>query len=736
MLALLVAAQIAVVAPALPAESADSVYESPELRAFVTDAAERNRRAPAALDAYAARVESEMAFIALQSDGSEGVATLEQVASRLTWERPGVTEQHVVGYRTRSVGLSVSALALFDHGWVVPVLYGNRMSLFFGRDTSARRARSRSRPRRGVAVHPLAEDRERVYRYAGGDTVATIQVSGRTIPIVRVEVTPRRALDRRTLVFRGALFLDATQGHLVRMRGEFLVVGGERRLRDRLQRATLQAVAFVELENQEVHGRYWLPAYQRVELQSGLAFVGDARGVFRLVSRVRDVAVREGAGAPAADTLVPLPRALTFAPRDSLDDYRAWTAGLGEATAQVSAGDFGDVAPDALRPTGPPRLDVRVERTADLLRFNRVEGPFTGAGVIFRFRDRAPGVALTAAAGWAWSEETPRGRLTLERQRGAPWRWGARLERRLDITNDFLFAFDSGGSATPSALLFSRDDYDYVDRRLAGGWVERDLIGAGARRVLLRVESAAGHDGAPVPNRSRGLWIADSGFRGNRPVREGDYLRTRVTLRANPAARADLVRPGVGAQLRYERGDGQLQWQRAEAQLDAVAPYGPWLFAARLDGGALLGPGRPPQQLFELGGTQRLPGYDYKELTGDQAAAVAGAVLYGLPVLQAPIRFPVPILRRRLLFPGIAPMLAASVESGWVGVTEEARAAVAALPPPAAGVEPLVLRGTDDVRTTVELGLRFFGGAVGIGMARAVDHGEAWRFTWRLGGAF
>ena len=156
---------------------ADSVYSTTALRQLVERASASNRRVPDGLLAYAARVESEMAFIARQPDGIEQTFTVEQAATTVRWARSGQFEQRVVGYRSQSVGVTVSAVGLFRQAWAVPILYGNRITLLFGLQDSTRR-NSPSRRRRAdavVAVHPFAADRDQVYRFSGGDTVVTLR---------------------------------------------------------------------------------------------------------------------------------------------------------------------------------------------------------------------------------------------------------------------------------------------------------------------------------------------------------------------------------------------------------------------------------------------------------------------------------------------------------------------------------------------------------------------------------
>jgi len=215
MVALLVAALVQIGAP-----SQDSTYASPAVRALVLRAVTANRRVPDSLLAYQARVESEMAFIARQPDGSEQTFTIEQVESAVQWDRSGRYEQRVIGYRSQSVGFTVSAVGMFRQAWTIPVLYGNRITLLFGQPDSSARRRAQRR-RRGdttFAVHPFSEDRERVYRFSGGDTVATIRPGGRDIPIVRIHVEPsNEQLTQRTAVFRGDVELDGRRAQIVRM---------------------------------------------------------------------------------------------------------------------------------------------------------------------------------------------------------------------------------------------------------------------------------------------------------------------------------------------------------------------------------------------------------------------------------------------------------------------------------------------------------------------------------------
>ena len=404
--------------------STDSTYSTPAVRALVERAVVANRAVPDSLRAYEARVASEMAFVARQPDGIEQTFTVEQTESVVRWRRPGFFEQRVIGYRSQSVGLTVSAVGMFRQAWTVPILYGNRIVLLFGQPDSSSRRRSQRRRRADTtfAVHPFAEDRERVYRYSGGDTVVTINPGDRNIPVVRIRVEPTDSgLRRRIVAFRGDVELDGHRAQIVRMRGAFVTLGPQQSRVARLITSQVEAVAYVELENGEFEQRYWLPTYQRVEAQAAVALLGDQRAVFRVVSRFRDMTVNPSELSTIAsdtgggDSLRASRHRLTFAPGDSISDFRDWSRDIGTLTASVQADDFTDVSPDAWRPTGSPLIRVRFEQPSDLAHYNRVEGAYTGVAAEARLRDAAPGFVVRGAVGWAWAEQTARGRISIER---------------------------------------------------------------------------------------------------------------------------------------------------------------------------------------------------------------------------------------------------------------------------------------------------------------------------------
>ncbi len=698
-----------------PADTAR--YTSRALQQLVNEAAEVNRRVPPMLGGYSAKLESEVSIGNRRSEGMEMSVQLEQIASTLTWDRTGTYEQVVTGYRSQSIGTTFATLGFLRVGWAIPSLYGNRLALLFGRDTTeeVRRRRDRRGGDPMFAVHPLADDRDAYYRYSGGDTVFTMRVNGREIPIVRVEVHLREDVPNRSVIFIGELDLDATRKQLVRMRGYFAVVGGPKPKFDLLREARLQGIAFIEAVNAEVNGEFWLPAYQRFEAHATSNAVGDGRAVFRILTRYRD---RTFFPAPDSvvigsveDSLSVRPFRLAVQHPESLSKFTDWRSDLGSANAEVSAEDFNDVAPDKWSIDGPPRFSIETERLLDVVRTDRVQGVFTGIGAVYRYRDALPGLTLRSALGYAWSERTARGRAVVEYRRGRTLT-ALRAVRSLDITNDFRNPFDSGST---TGMLFGRDDYDYVDRSSVSWHLVHFLADA---RGALRFETGLARDRAVQANLLESPIGWGGAFRLNRPSVDGDYVRTAAILEWQPDVTLEFLRPGLGARLSYERGDGGLPYQRVEGRFTARANRGPLAFGARLDVG-VADPNAPAQQFFELGANQNLPGYAYKEFAGDQAAVLRGQVLWRFGILGAPIR-----VTQRLWLPPVAPGIAFAFQAGYTRATNAAALST---------VNLLGSTTTGHVRSSASVTLRFFGQALGLGVARPLDYPGKWRWVFEFG---
>ncbi|HZS60058.1 MAG TPA: hypothetical protein VFA43_12365 [Gemmatimonadaceae bacterium] len=694
------------------------------LKALVDSAAVHNRVVPERLASYRAHIESEITVVLKRASGTESATQIEQVASDAHWLRDGTYDQHVVGYRAQMSTLTFSMLGFMRRAWTVPVLYGNRINVMFGEDTGAA-ARRDGRPNRRsngafIVAHPFAPDRDSAYTFSGGDTVVTLRLpGGRQVPVIRIHVEPRLEGGRQGQpmgLFRGDIFLDGTRYQIVRMRGSFNLLN-----RSPLAAPMIQTFFAVDLQNGEVDGQYWLPINQRIEGQVKSPFTGDARTALRVVSQWSNYAVNDTV--IRSDTLRRVPHTVTFAPTDSLSRYNDWDAPLGTMTAGMSTTDFTDLAPASWRLTGKPTVGLSYNKFSDFFHFDRVEGAYTGLGGELRFRDAAPGLVARANLGYAWTEATFRGAAGLTWTHG-PWTLGLRAARSLDNTNVFKTAFTSDPTIE---ALFTQDEYDYVDRRSLTASATRTF--GPEREVVARVDVGPGDDRYDIARLRRppifpNTFMPDSLFRPNRGVENGSYERVAVTVDFHPDVDLVFVRPGIGAQLHYEWAGGDIGWQRVEARLVGRQFAGPFVLTARADGGIVSGHTIPPQQLFQIGTLEGLTAYDYKQFGGDQAAVLQTEVGYQLPWLRAPLRL------KRFFLPAIAPELAVGVRSGWADAsTAAARAALFGLGPRVNPQNDTAYVGTSasqpsgGFRTSVDFLVRAFGGALGVGAARALNGG-------------
>jgi hypothetical protein len=305
-----------------------------------------------------------------------------------------------------------------------------------------------------------------------------------------------------------------------------------------------------------------------------------------------------------------------------------------------------------------------------------------------------------------------------------------RVNKALVSTNDFQLPL-SGGATTP-ALLGSIDDFDYLDRRSATAFVSRKL--GVQRRSLVRLEIGPASDRAVEQHASRGLYVQGEGFRPNRGIRPGNYFRSLAALEINPQVTGLFVDRGLGATFQYERADGNLRWQRVELHTAARRELGPFQLYARGNSGMLLG-APVPQVMFEIGRSEGLNAYQYKEFGGDRAAIADAVIGYTFPFLRAPIRLP-----DQLIAPGLAPGIAAGIHGAWTEVSsaaaERALLELGTRTDSNIGVMTPLSRPTDGVRASAEVLLTFFSGALAIGVARPIDHSGPWKLTGRIGQGF
>lgn len=702
----------------------DSTYTSPALSSLVASAARANHAVPQTLSGYRAHIESEIALLVNNPSGPDGVsgttaatteaaAQIEQFQLDVSWKRSGLFDQRMIGYRARQLGPMFSALTIVPRPWTAPTLYGDRMSLMFGGGPSF--GTPDSLRRQMPSVHPFAADRERYYRFSGGDTVAKIRSGTRIVPVVRVDVEPREG-KHDAILFAGQVFVNAANGEIVRMRGRIKLMAppSESRL-TKLVRfiGRVDEIAYIDFENSERDGQYWLPRRQRIEYQVNTALT-ESRATIRIQSVWNDVALETTpVGSTDVDTLGAPKYTFSIASSDSTSKWDAWSKDLGAQSSDVSARDFDDVAPPALRPDGSAQWRWQARGFTDLVRYNRVEGVFVGMAGLLDFRDAAPGLAIRAFGGWAFNERTAKGGIELTRV-AQPWITSVRAERQLASTNDLTVTTGaSGGNIVAS--LFGAEDNDWVDRRIVSAGVSREF---GVKHSsALRLEVARGTDHGFSDILPHGLIGGD--FRANRPVVNGSYVRSRAQFDLGRNIVTSSLASGIGASLSYERGDGELAWQRSQIESLLQRTFGRFVLGARTDAAYVAGNHLPTQQLLEVGGAEGLPGYDYKEFAGDQAVVIRTTAAYLMPLLQSPIRI------SRLVLPAIAPQLQVGFFGGQATARDATRAQLAALG----------WKTTEGFKGSVDVRLRFFSGAFSVGAARAFDRKDRWKALFALGGS-
>ena len=699
------------------------------------------RQASVTPGGWSAAMETEVATLGRLEGRIEGATLLEQTSSAVRWSSDGGYEQHVLGSRSFPNAIPLSRLSLLQIGWAVPSFFGERILMI---TRTGPRNMGYAETMRGpmapqIVVHPLASDRERYYRYTGSGTPVRMRMPGWTVDrdFFRIEVVPRLDLEREETLFEGELYVDVATSLPVRLFGRFRTIGGNgnRGLFSFSAEMFQPTVTLVDLINQLVPEVGWAPLFQRFEIETASTRAVGYGGARRVITQFHEVRPLETAAGPVAIGASTLGYILTAAPRDSLRGFRQWYAEAGAATRSVSRDDFQRYRSDRFQPTGRPTLLLEGVRKSDFVRVNKIEGVYTGLALALRFRDAAPGLELRGKGGWAWSEETMRGTA------GIAWRKGNRIVdfsggRSLDATNKFRNQFEE-----PSVDgLYSRDNWDYVDRWWAGATGTWTLTAT--RGNILQADIGWARDQAVSRNMEHSV-LRNSLLRPNRGITEGDYIRTRILFDWNPDVSPVFARDGIGSRVEIERGDGDLDYTRVEARLVARKTFSRAFVMTRLHLGAVFAGEPPPQQLFELGGPAGLPGYEYKEFAGDRAALLRVRGSLPLTFLDVPLR-----IGSWLDLSSLSPAISLGAQAAFTDASDaSARDAIRRLGDrydETTGAQLTTLTGeplpasvaTDKVLTSVDLRIGFFGDALGFGVARALQRGRKTEFFAVFGRQF
>jgi hypothetical protein len=373
---------------------------------------------------------------------------------------------------------------------------------------------------------------------------------------------------------------------------------------------------------------------------------------------------------------------------------------MGSLSESSDAHDFDAYAPPSLQPGNQARLTFGARYLSQIARLNPVEGLYTGIGLQYRLTDR---LRARAHGGFAWSEHAVRGGAELANRSGM-WETRVRAERQLSHTADFVSALQPEPGVAP---LIVGDQYDFMDRRIASV-IARRISNLG---VSARVEAGYASD----HNVTRHLITETDTLAMTGNGDAGRFWIGRAEIQHNASAAAQSLQPGLGWLLRYEGATGDLQWQRVEAGASLRRMAGPFTFASRIDGGVLLSDVPPPQVLFDFRNGTTLPGFvDDRVFAGDRAALGRASLMYSLPVLKSPLRF------GSLYLPALAPSPSIGLYAGWTDARVETSDVL----------DRLHWQTTDGIRSSIDVRMRFFGGAVSVGAARPLEKNTPWKFVW------
>jgi hypothetical protein len=699
-----------------------TTYATPALRTVIERAATATAAPPADLRGYSARYESEVALVKLLPNRIQGASTIEQTAGIFTWLVDSGYGQHQLGYRVVTTGVPLPGSAALSNGWIIPTLTGPKIDIF-GASSGAETAVGADSGGDYSAWSPLGPDREKHYRFGGGDTVTITFPDGAARPMVRVEVWPLEGGEAREKVFRGNIYLDPESGVLRRLSGQFLTIGGppESGRAKFLNKLALNGMV-ADIVTTEVPGAGWLPTYQRIDLEVLIPLTTESWSILRVMSRLGDIEAVVGTpGEPVA--LPPLEAGRTVTTKDSLSNFRGWKLPPNTPLNSVETADLFAVGPLAMRPDGPPQYLWRGPTTLQALRFNRVEGLYLGVSGTMYFRDAVPGLQVRGTAGYAMWPGLPRGGVsaTLGRPR---WATNVKVMRDLDLATKFGDPLDYNRGVR---ALFQQDNYDYVDRLtvgIGGEWFFNRLNPGG---VTARVDWV--DDRRTVADLSTGP--LGQTYTINPNVIAYEYPRVQVGVNWHPEVSSHFTKSGIGLHATYEAGGGDLPYQRIQAGFVVRLNWKMITFTMVADAGTTISDNPPTQQLFLIGGSGSMPGYDYDQFGGNVGALSRSMLAVPLPFLQNPLKV------GNATIPPIAPNLSYRFYAGYTDATDDAaQAALNAVGSQTVnGVTQPFSVPSDGIKSTQEIRLSLFGTLLGFGAAKPTDGGE-WTFTFAFAQSF
>jgi hypothetical protein len=594
----------------------------------------------------------------------------DQVALDFRWRRGLGSMQEIVGLRVTE-WLPTRLHYHVDHLTLVVDNYGDRIQVGEGDEIRH-------------APHPLAPDALQRYEFRLVDSLA-MEVLGQWKRLYRLEVRPRDPSEPAVV---GTMDLERESSALTRLAVGFTPSSY---IDPRL------VTVSIELENGLVHGRYWLPTSQRVEIRRRMEFMelpfgSTIRASFRVLDY--DLEPRGRGGVEPGN-------AVLARPKSELERYAGWV------TPELQAWPD-DVVTDSIRLAevrseaaaiakghylgGDAAVRLFIPSVSSAFRVRRAEGVFAGAGV----RWDIDGVrTLSGTGGWAF------GRGSAEVRGALDWAIGGSMLTVGGWVNELTdvgpFSAASGVVSTLGASFRGDDWTDPYFRSGGSLGIETPLGSVALGRVTLTWEEQDSADLELNP-------VGSVDAREVRPITEGADLRV-----------------GIGAERGLGTWLGSGSTLSLNAELSALADFGYTRWVASLStrprepdatwswegtAGAGFGTGTlPEQRLLLLGGRGTVPGYEFRPFAGDVAVyanlAISRAVWH-------------PWIRLR----GLA--AAGWTDLGKVGGEAAARFGAIA---------------TGNVRTSLGVGLSLFYDLVRLEAARGLDDGE-WEWMVSVTPAF
>ena len=562
-------------------------WNGEEVRALLERARVRRDqpRGDTALRNYSAKATGHVYFyLDRQTSEETTLVKVDQVALELYWAAPNLTKQKIVGLRDQS-RLPNRMYYHLDHLTVVQNGFGDIIRLGDGDEV------------RDVP-HPAAPRSDSVYDFRLADTLNISFPGQPPVRVYQVEVRPKRH-DRSALI--GSIFIDQASADIVRMTFTFTPASYVDRRLDYIN---------ISLDNGLWSGRYWLPNEQYVEIRRQvpeLDFVAGAVIKGRL--RVYDYRFNE--------QLAPnfffgaAVEALPKAQREAFVFEEELFAGLDREglSPPPSVAALRSQAMELIRQqklSGLPPLRLHVPNASSVLRFNRAEGTYLGAGASYVPRGR---LRYEATGGYATAAEHPAGSLAVIYQNEANTRFTVRAAGN-DLRDIGWRAGFPGALNTISSAVAGDD---YLDPYYASGLQLEWTRPVRSWRIGLQ---AAAEEQRSAQQELANSAIGDAAFRPVRPIDEGLLVSTQASLhgplltREHHQLEADLtIESGSWDGSVFLRPLASLAWRYTSPSRNTTA---------LLRGNAGISSAHAPiQKLFLLGGRETLPGYTYRSFTGD-----------------------------------------------------------------------------------------------------------------------